>query len=203
MTLAEMRDGTVHAAADDEVEGRLVAAFVQHADALVADLGRDRAGFWGNRLEVADRLLADASNEVLHRVQVRIAAARADFAEFDEVMLESIRHWAAAQILDRDQAFTECASCDSQGVATRFRDVGAEDFEVGQDGKILRPILSVRFHAESFACSVCGLKLDSPAEIEVAGMELTWDEGPEEVDVYSPPHDEDADYEHWREERPG
>src|SRR5215471_19857392 len=36
--LVDMRDGTVHAAQNDEVEERLVVAFVQHADALLADL---------------------------------------------------------------------------------------------------------------------------------------------------------------------
>src|SRR5262249_771283 len=203
MTLADMRDGTVHAAAGNEVEGRLVVAFVQHADALVDDLGRDRVGFWGNRLEVANQLLAVASDEVLHRVQVKIAAARADFAEYDALLLEAIRHWAATQVLGRDQAFAECAACDSQGVATGSRDVGADDFERDPDGNILRPILSVLFYAESFACPVCGLKLDSPAEIEAAEMESAWDEGTEEVDIYSPPYDEDAEYERWREERGG
>jgi hypothetical protein len=203
MTLADMRDGTVHAAAGDEVEGRLVVAFVQHADALVDDLGRDRAGFWGNRLEVANQLLADASNEVLHRVQVKIVAARANLAEYDPVLLEAIRHWAAAQVLSRDQAFAECVACNSQGVATGFRDVGAEDFERDPDGNILRPILSVSFYAESFACSVCGLKLGSLGEIRAAEMEVAWDEGPEEVDTYSQPYDEDAEYERSREEHRG
>jgi hypothetical protein len=88
-------------------------------------------------------------------------------------------------------------------VGTGFRAVEARDYERDPDGNILRPILSVSFYAESFACPVCGLKLDSPAEIEAAGMESPWDEGTEGVDVYSPPYDEDAEYERWRDEHRG
>src|SRR6266699_2634546 len=46
-TLVEMRNGTVHAAQDDEIEEHLVVAFVQHSDALLDAMGRNRAEFWG------------------------------------------------------------------------------------------------------------------------------------------------------------
>src|SRR5260221_988091 len=62
-TLVDVRDGTVHAAQEDELEERLLVAFVQHADALLMDLERDRAGFWGPQLSVVDALLADASDK--------------------------------------------------------------------------------------------------------------------------------------------
>jgi hypothetical protein len=39
--LVDMRDGTVHAARNDELEERLVVTFVQHCDVLLADLGAD------------------------------------------------------------------------------------------------------------------------------------------------------------------
>jgi hypothetical protein len=45
LTLVGMRDGTIHAALDDKVEERLLVAFVQHADALLADLECDRDEF--------------------------------------------------------------------------------------------------------------------------------------------------------------
>lgn len=200
MTLADMRDGTVHAAANDEVEEHLMMAFVQHADALLADLGRDLGAFWGPQLDVANTLLADASNRVAHRVQVKLAAARASFAEYDTNLLQAIRQWAAVEVLSRDQAHTECAACSSQGVASGFRHVDVSEHETDPSGNIRRPILSVWFSAESFSCPVCGLRLDSPAEMTAAGMEETWDEGPEQVDDYSEPYDEDEGYERRREE---
>jgi len=48
--LVDMRNGIVHAAEGAEVEERILAAFVQQADALLADLGRDREDFWGGQL---------------------------------------------------------------------------------------------------------------------------------------------------------
>ena len=200
MTLADMRDGTVHAAANDEVEDQLMVAFVQHADALLADLSRGRGAFWGPQLDVADTLLAHASNRVAHRVQVKLAAARANFAGYDTHLLQAIRQWAAVEALSRDQAHTECPACSSQGVASGFRHVDVSEHETDPNGNILRPILTVWFSAESFACAVCGLRLDSSAEMTAAGMEETWDEGPEQVDDYSQPYDEDEGYEHRREE---
>ena len=80
-TLIDLRDGTVHAAMNHEVEERLLVAFVQHADALLADLGRDRSGFWDGQLEVVDALLTDASDKVKHRVEVMLASARAQFKQ--------------------------------------------------------------------------------------------------------------------------
>lgn len=203
MTLADMRDGTVHAAANDEVEEQRMMAFVQHADAFLADLGRDRGAFWGPQLDVANTLLADASNRVAHRVQVKLAAARANFAVYDTNLLQAIRQWAAVEVLSRDQAHTECPACSSQGVASGFRHVDVSEYETDLSGNILRSILSVWFSAESFSCPVCGLRLDSSAEMTAAGMEETWDEGPEQVDEYSQPYDEDEGYERRREEGRG
>ena len=200
MTLADMRDGTVHAAANDEIEEQLMVAFVQHADALLDDLGRDRGVFWGPQLDVANTLLTGASNRVAHRVQVKLAAARANFAAYDTNLLQFIRQWAAIKVLSRDQAHTECRACSSQGVVSGFRHVDVTEHEPDPSGNILRPILSVWFSAESFACPVCGLRLDSSAEMTAAGMEETWDEGPEQVDEYSQPYDEDEGYERRREE---
>ena len=74
-TLVDLHDGTVHAAMNEELEERLMAAFAQHADALLSDLGRDRSAFWGSQLNVVDALPADAGDKVKHRVQVMLAGA--------------------------------------------------------------------------------------------------------------------------------
>lgn len=193
MTLADMRDGTVHAAANDEVEEQLVVTFVQHANALLADLGRDRHEFWGPQLNVVNTLLADASDRTVHSIEVKLAAARAKFDVYDADLLQAIRQWADLRVLDTDyEAHYQCPACHSQGVATGLRDVRASDHERDPGGNVLRPILNVWFSAESFVCPICGLRLDSSAEITAAGMESTRDEGL--------PYDEDEDYERRREE---
>ncbi len=78
--LIEMRNGIVHAADDADVEERVLAAFAQQADALLADLGTDRKDFWDGQLAVVNALLTDASDKLMHRVEVRLAAAAAMLA---------------------------------------------------------------------------------------------------------------------------
>lgn len=56
-TLIDMRDGTIHAGSDEEVEERMVVAFIQYADSLLADLDRRRDWFWGGQLAVVDALV--------------------------------------------------------------------------------------------------------------------------------------------------
>jgi hypothetical protein len=202
-TLVDMRDGTVHAAQDDQVEERLVVAFVQHADALLADLGRDRAKFWGGQLAVVDALLADASDKIAHHVEVKLAAARASFdrryGEEPDELLHLVRRLANPQVLENDQAPIECPACESLGIATGAREV-EYDHQEDQDGTIY-PVAVVRLTVASFACRVCGLQLDSAAELTAARMEAYWeDEGADPLE-FEPPFDEDAAYEAWRDQR--
>ena len=75
--LVDLRDGVVHAAADETVEERLLVAFIQQVDASLADMGRARVDFWRNRLAVVDALLAQVTDKVAHRVSVKLAAAAA------------------------------------------------------------------------------------------------------------------------------
>jgi hypothetical protein len=199
-TLVDLRDGTVHGADDHQAEARIIAAFVKHTDALVAYLGRDRADFWGDRLGVADVLLAGARTEVEHLVGVRLADARANFQAIDEQLLPALRHLAESRAIDDDQARARCPACASPAVLTGFRDVGAIHYVRDEHGNIVQPAFTVLFSAESLACPVCGLRLDSPEELDAAGLESLIDEGPQRVDELSPIDDGDAAFERWREE---
>ncbi len=84
LALVEMRDGSIHAARNDEVEERVLIAFIQHVDAILRDLHRDRGTFWDDYAEVVDALLADATDKLAYRVSVKIAAARAQFQKFSQ-----------------------------------------------------------------------------------------------------------------------
>jgi hypothetical protein len=77
-TLVELRDGAVHIGNNIAVEETLLVAFVQFAESLLLDLGRNRTVFWGNQLTVVDALLAEASDNVAHRVSVKMEAAKQD-----------------------------------------------------------------------------------------------------------------------------
>jgi uncharacterized protein (DUF952 family) len=198
-TLVGMRDGTVHAARDDEVEERLMVAFVQQADALLADLDRNRGEFWGGQLDVVDALLADASDRVKHRVGVKIASAVAAFnhlyGEAPEELLQAVRKFAASQVYERNQEPSECPVCQSTGVATGVHDV---DYEAEwEDGEVVNAYPTVLFRAEGFRCRVCGFRLDSAAEWVTTGMEKSWEVEGANPREYEPPFDQDA-YDEWR-----
>jgi hypothetical protein len=181
MTLADMRDGMVHAATDDEVAMKLVVAFVQHVDTLLADLQRQAAGFWGSQQSVTIAILRRNQDRVAHIVQVKLASARAVVRQYRQpLVLEAIRQTAAVQPINDDQARAACPSCKSAGIATGFRDATTVSWPGPPDGDLGAGVRAI-FAAESFVCSVCRLSLSSPAEIEAAGMPQSWRESCDEV----------------------
>lgn len=177
-TMVGMRDGTVHAAQSDEVEEQLLVAFVQQADALLADLGRSPLEFWQVQIEVVEALLADATDKVRHRVEVRAAAAVAAYNQqygegTPEGVLEAVQKFAAAQPYERNQQSAPCPMCESAGIATGALNV---DYEPEyRDGEFFDAHPFVYFKAERFACRICGFHLDSVVEWKAVGMESRWE----------------------------
>jgi hypothetical protein len=199
--LTSMRNGTVHAAEDNEVEERILAAFAQQADATLTDLGRDREDFWSGQLAVVDALLKDASDKVAHRVEVRLAAAAARLesriTNDGEAVTSLLRVASKSAPLTDTQALHKCPVCDSFGIATGEYTV---DWNVADWDKETGDVTSVAgvvwFSAHAFRCQVCGLHLDSEAEID-ASFDLVWEvEGADPRD-YEPEDAADAAYEYY------
>ncbi len=204
--LIEMRNGIVHTAEDVEVEERILTAFVLQTDALLDDLDRERAQFWGGQLAVVDALLQDASNKVQHRVEVKLAAAEAElmrrYATEGEAVIDFIRSVSKSAPLSANQRFQVCPVCDCYGVATGDHTV---DWEVSdwdkETGNVTHVEGEVWFSAQAFRCRTCGLKLGSELKIDAAGIETAWHIENADWRDYEPDYDEDAAYERWREER--
>jgi hypothetical protein len=55
-------------------------------------------------------------------------------------------------------------------------------------------------HRPGIHCQVCGLRLDSEAEIGAAGISIAWPIEDADWRDYEPDYDYDAAYEHWGEE---
>lgn len=191
-----MRDGSVHAAQNDEVEERLLVAFVQQADAFLADLKLPREVFWGPQLAVVNALLADASNKIAHRVEVKLAEARANFerqyGDRPAQLLDLVRQLATPQRFDPwdYQKPVACPACISPGVATGSYDAEWDD-ERDAEG-IPKHGGTLWFLADGYACRVCGLQLGSAAELTAAGMKPPWDQGHLDPNDYEQYFDEDA-----------
>jgi len=176
-----------HAAQDDEVEDGLLVAFVRHTDALIADLGWDRAEFWKPQLDVVEALLVEASDKVERKVKVSIAAARVNFdrrwGSMDPEVVEVATRLASSWDPKRDTMQQECPACGATGISDGSNDVTWE-----ADGSA-----TVWFYAANFYCRLCNLELWGIDELEHAGLE--WDcirEGADPAD-YTPGADEQAE----------
>jgi hypothetical protein len=210
-TLADMRNGIVHAAGDAEIEERILAAFLQHCDAILADLRRDRADFWGGQLPVVDALIREASDKIAHHVAVRLAAAEAWLeqrcATDGEALIEAARTLSSSVPLTEGQRFRTCPVCESAGVATGKHGVEyAPDDWDRETGRVSHVDAEVWFTAHAYRCPVCRLRLDSTAEIDKA-FDPVWEIEDADWRDYEPgpPWGEadDAAYERQREDRRG
>jgi hypothetical protein len=205
--LIDMRDGTIHAGSDDEVEERLVVAFIQYAEALLKDLGRRREWFWGDQLEVVDALLAASTDKTMRQVTIKVASAVANYQRINSSLEFDIR--AAAQWFadndapDFDRDFVDCPACGSPVLARGYHWV-EWDFEPQEDGNYVRTDGKVWFSAQSLDCSVCQLSLASHAELLAAGLQEKWPlENANPNEWETPDYDEKVDLQIWLEEQRG
>jgi hypothetical protein len=201
--LTDMRNGTVHAAETAEVEERILAAFAQQADAFLTDLGRDRDDFWRDQLSVVDELLKDASDKLTHRVDVKLAAAAAMLKRRTttegEAVISLLRTISESAPPTDTQRPHKCPVCDSFGTATGEHTV---DWDVAdwdkETGNVTSVAPTVWFSAQAFHCPVCGLHLDSQAEIDKC-FDPVWEIEDADWRDYEPEDDLREADEHWRE----
>jgi len=180
MTLVDLRDGSIHGAENEEVEERLLVAFVQQADAFLQDLRIPREVFWAGQLPVVSALLTQARDKIAHRVKVKLAEARASFERQyggKGELLDVVRRLSIPKQSDpfEPEESIACPACASSGVASGIYDVEWGD-ERDKDGLPVRDG-SVQFLADDFECRVCGLRLTSQAELTAAGLKTVWEVG--------------------------
>jgi len=204
-TLIDMRDGTIHSGSDGEVEERLVVAFIQYAEALLKDLGRQRDWFWGDQLEVVDALLVASSDKTMRQVRIKLASAAANYQRINSSisfdMQAAVRWFAVNDDPDFDQDIIDCPACGSPVLARGYHWV-EWNFEQQDDGRFLRTDGKVWFWAYSIDCRICHLSLTSHAEILAAGLQEKWlveDADPSEYETSN--YDEQADPQRWLEEQ--
>lgn len=207
-TLADMRNGIAHAAGDPEMEERILAAFLQHCEAILTDLGRDRADFWDGQLAVVDALIRDARDKVAQRVEVRLAAAEAWLEQRctteGEALVAAAQALSSSAPLTDEQRFRTCPVCGSAGIATGEHAVKYVPIDWAKEsGGVTDVDAQVWFTASSFRYPVCRLRLDSMTEIDKA-FDPVWQIKDADFRDYEPDYDDgDAAYERWREDRHG
>jgi hypothetical protein len=204
--LVAMRNGTVHAAENAEVEEVILAAFAAYSDTLLDDLGRERSEYWDGQLTVVDALLQDASDKLTQRYEVRRAAADAylqqRYATEGEAVMKVVIGLSRSFVLADDQRFRECPICGADGVATGEHSVEYVPADWDKEtGEVTNVAPEVWFAADSFRCNVCRLQLDSTDLIDKA-FDPCWEVEDADWRDYEPyaVDDGDAAFERWREE---
>lgn len=186
-TLVDLRDGAVHVGAKSAVEERLLVAFVQFAQSLLEDLGRDRVAFWGNKLAVVDALLQEVGDKVDGRVSAKIEAAKERFehkyGKLPEKLKAEIVFWQEAHWAKVDDEAMRCPACKAVGIATGEHAVEWRDEDYISSDRTSNYDGTVWFTANRFACLVCGLRLASIDEIDKV-QDPVWELEPEETDPY-------------------
>jgi hypothetical protein len=109
---------------------------------------------WTEQLDVVDALLADASDRVTHRVNVKLAAAKAAFiqkySEMSDELGDLIKRMVPYTGL-RDEAVADCPACESVGVVEGEYWVDG-DVEFDQHGEP-HSWSVVKLTAEKFSCA--------------------------------------------------
>ncbi|MHA4820141.1 hypothetical protein ACXZ65_37985, partial [Streptomyces aculeolatus] len=163
--LRESRNGITHMGWGQPVtECRaLLAAGIEHINALLNALSTEPDGFWGPHLEACTALVAQAMTEMEIRYQAKLRQAREHFAEttrrLSEVeiadLLSSLSALPTAAPWWPLSVPTECPACGHTGFASG-RD------KSGDHGEIW-------FLPRHFGCRLCGLTL-TRWELDLAGI---------------------------------
>jgi hypothetical protein len=113
-------------------------------------------------------------------------------------VLQLVRQLAASSKLDMEEERVQCPACASPGTGWGDHEVDW-DYERGEDGRFRATNGKVWFNPYTFECTVCGLVLESDAELAGAGLEVRWLVPGADPKDYDPGFDEDLLYEAWRE----
>jgi hypothetical protein len=174
--LRESRNGITHMGWGQPVtECRaLLAAGIEHINALLKALSAEPDGFWGTHLEACTALVAQATSEMEIRYHAKLRQARERFTETTRRLSET----EIAELVSSLSALptaalgpltipAECPACGHTGFASGVDKLG--DY------------LEIWFLPKQFGCRLCGLTL-TRWELDLAGIKgqiLNDDEDPD------------------------
>jgi hypothetical protein len=200
--LLSLRDGTVHVAIPAQSDQAALVAYLGTIGALLSDLDEDPGTFWGARSGVVQAALAQHRSAVVANVEVLIAAAKARYAEMfadnpstSAILTDAIQRQLAPS--DADQQHIHCPGCGCEALAVGFSEVDWRHEQIDEDDWEWTG--AVTFFPFAMRCTICGLALDDPDELEAAGLpsEITLiDADPYEYGDNSDDYEPDEDI--WR-----
>ncbi|WP_445270414.1 hypothetical protein [Streptomyces sp. DSM 41634] len=175
--LRESRNGITHMGWGQPVTEcrELLAAGIEHINALLKALSAEPDGFWGTHLEACTALVAQAMTEMEIRYQAKIRQARERYAE-------TTRRLSEAEIAELVSSLSALPTAAPWPIAVPAKcpACGHTGFASGRD-KQDGDYLQVWFLPRHFGCRLCGLTLTT-WELDLAGIKaqiLNDDEEPD------------------------
>jgi hypothetical protein len=173
--LIEVRNGVAHLGESSRADADAVLApYLKASDDLRAELGLDRAEYWGQFVELVDTALIEHVKEARLRVENALAAARHEFdrrfGELDEAQRTAMLAIIEANYkLDKyDEQWVDCPACKTPAYVGGSIDVEIDE-EWDRDGYLEAVHLAgVTFTPSYFKCDACNLALRGREELEFA-----------------------------------
>lgn len=171
------RDQSVHMGQfirpSDETLLSHASTFVEAVNGLLVQNPRI---FWDDLADIAAELVAAEHNAVGLRVMAKFAQAKTLLAKLTQEQQEALSQSAKAYVAEsRDEkpelVLANCPACSYEGVASgELTDDGEPDFDFEDGEAIPYWVHDINTVVDKFECTVCGLRLDTPDEVNVAGI---------------------------------
>lgn len=176
-----VRNGVAHlgeASASDADD--VLVPYLKASEELRAALELDRAGYWGEFIDLVDSALRENVEKARLRVETALAIARQEFEKrfgaLDDATREAmLRVIEAGYAPERyDEQFLDCPACGTPALA-----FGSVKVEMDEDWDHHERVLIgvhpyLMFIPNHLRCSACGLELDGRDELDAAGIAEPW-----------------------------
>lgn len=176
--LADARNGVLHfGECEAEMAKQVFVPYLKCTKVLLEAIGVDFEKYFGEFHKFVTTMLLESAKEIDVEVERLITKAKSNFQKkFKEIpgptRKNIIQTVIDNYVLDKyNEVLTECPVCKNDGVVSGSHEVVSWEAEFDRDGSPEGAYPIVELYADSFKCNICGLALDTSAELEAAGIE--------------------------------
>lgn len=199
--LADFRCGVIHLAEyEREFTKKVFVPYLKVTKILLEAMNLSVTDFFVGFNDLVETSIDESAKEINIEVERLIAKAKIDFQKrfegVDETMKKNIiKSITDSYILTKyEEEISTCPVCDSDAVIAGTSEVEGWDVDFDRDGNPEGAYPIVKLYGTSFKCNICGLKLNSSEELEIAGIDNKLSvEDVDPHDFYEPDFDDIGD----------
>jgi len=170
------RNGVAHIGQEGDSPDVVAQLAIQGASEILGLMGQEVSRFFGQYADAARVLLDQHATAVQQLVALRLAQARATFAdrfgEANQSRLDAMDSVTAVAAETEDSQETrQCPACERVGVLYGVRSIDGIGLPGDDDGAFSKPATIVLvLLVDTFRCPLCGLRLQGQEELEDARL---------------------------------